>query len=431
MTGDLGPTRREDADLFQLFGREGHKSLEYKENAAALPLPCGDGIEGQGSLGMDPAYSPRFQSHTFPHKRKGSGRPRALGVVSIAVLLALPSSVRAQEPVRPVLTVTAHAQNTATFGPFIGSVDARYQTNLGFQVGGRIIAREVNVGDQVKQGGRLAAVDATLLRLAVLSAEADLANAKAQLANAVLTENRSKALVVTETASKAQVDTATAARQTAEAKVTQSEASLRQTQNVLSYAELIAPYDGVITAVNSDVGKVVSAGDVIVTLARPDVREAVVDIPDYLAPELLEYPRFNVTLAGEPTIRATATLRQLAPASDAVTRTRRARLSLDNPPNTLRLGSTISVSAVRNVASYITVPKTALVGEGDNLSVWIVDAAKSAVTARPVKLVSTKDGYAVVDGLKDGDIVVQAGADSLQPGQAVRLPSDQHPKGQK
>jgi hypothetical protein len=48
-----------------------------------------------------------------------------------------------------------------------------------------------------------------------------------------------------------------------------------------------------------------------------------------------------------------------------------------------------------------------------------------------VKLVSTKDGYAVVDGLKDGDIVVQAGADSLQPGQAVRLPSDQHPKGQK
>jgi RND family efflux transporter MFP subunit len=354
---------------------------------------------------------------------------------ALATLL-LPLPAFAQEPVRPVLTITAHAQDKATFGPFIGSVDARYQTNLGFQVGGRIISREVNVGDQVRQGQRLAAVDATLLRLAVQSAQADLANSKAQLANAVLTENRSKALVVTETASKAQVDTATAARQTAEAKVTQSEASLRQAQNVLSYAELIAPYDGVITAVNSDVGKVVSAGDIIVTLARPDVREAVVDVPDYLSPELLEYPRFDVVLAGEPSIKATATLRELAPASDAVTRTRRARLSLDNPPNGFRLGSTIAVSAVRNVAAYIAVPTTALVGEGDKLSVWIVDAAKSVVAARPVKLVSAKDGYVVLDGLKEGDIVVKAGVESLKPGQAVRLPTiqlngDQHPEGQK
>ncbi|CAM5763131.1 hemolysin secretion protein D [Labrys miyagiensis] len=348
-----------------------------------------------------------------------------------AMLLGLAWPVLAQEPARPVLTVTAHSRDTATFGPFIGSVDARYQTNLGFQVGGRIISREVNVGDRVKQGQRLAAVDATLLRLAVQSAEADLANARAQLANAVLTENRSKALVATATASKAQVDTAVAARETADAKVTQSEASLRQAQNVLSYAELAAPYDGVITAVNSDVGKVVAAGDIIVTLARPDVREAVVDVPDYLATELIQYPRFDVILAGDPSVKAGATLRQLAPASDAVTRTRRARLALDNPPDGFRLGSTISVSAVRSVPPYIAVPRTALAGDGDKPSVWIVDAARSIVASRPVKLVSTKDGYAVLDGLKDGDIVVVAGVDSLQPGQSVQLPVTQRPEGQK
>ncbi|MDQ0390786.1 efflux RND transporter periplasmic adaptor subunit [Labrys monachus] len=354
--------------------------------------------------------------------------------LATALLLAAVPAL-AQEPVRPVLTVTAHARSIATFGPFIGSVEARYQTNLGFQVGGRIIAREVNVGDQVKQGQRLSAVDATLLRLAVQSAQADLANAKAQLANAVLTENRSKTLAVTETASKAQVDTATAARETAQAKVAQSEASLRQAQNVLSYAELIAPYDGVITAVNSDVGKVVSAGDVIVTLARPDVREAVVDVPDYLAPELQAYPRFDVTLAGEASIKAGATLRQLAPASDAVTRTRRARLPLDNPPQGFRLGSTIAVSAVRTVAPFIEVPRSALVGTGDKLSVWIVDPGKSAVTTRPVTLVTSRDGYAVVDGLHEGDVVVTAGVDSLQAGQAVKLPAaaisgDKIPEGQ-
>ena len=348
-------------------------------------------------------------------------------IICLAAVLALVPAAGAlaqDRGARPVLTLTVRSIDTASFGPFVGSVDARYQTNLGFQVGGRIIAREVNVGDRVKQGDRLAAVDATLLRLAVQSAEAD-------LANAVLTENRSRALVVTETASRAQVDTAVAARETADAKVSQAEASLRQARNVLSYAELVAPYDGVITAVNSDVGKVVSAGDIIVTLARPDVREAVVDVPDYLADELKAYPRFDVVLAGEPSIRTTATLRQLAPASDTVTRTRRARLALQDPPNGFRLGSTISVSATRKVAPYVAVPVSALAGPGDKPSVWVVDAAKAVVATRPVTLVSTKAGYAVVDGLKDGDIVVKAGVGSLQPGQAVDLQRSQTLEEQK
>ena len=354
------------------------------------------------------------------------------GILSALLIGAVPMAVAfAQEPARPVLTLTARSVDTASFGPFVGSVDARFQTNLGFQVGGRIIAREVNVGDRVKQGARLAAVDATLLRLAVQSAQADLANAKAQLANAVLTENRSRALVVTETASRAQVDTAVAARETAAAKVSQAEASLRQAQNVLGYAELVAPYEGVITAVNSDVGKVVSAGDIIVTLARPDVREAVVDVPDYLADELKAYPSFDVVLAGEPSIRTTATLRQLAPASDAVTRTRRARLALRDPPNAFRLGSTISVSATRKVTPYIAIPVSALTGPADKQSVWIVDPVKAVVTARPVKRVSNKAGYAVVEGLENGDIVVEAGVDTLQAGQAIDLKRSQNPEGRK
>lgn len=358
---------------------------------------------------------------------------------ALAVLLALTGGAPipvggalAQDRIaRPVLTLTVRSVDTASFGPFVGSVDARYQTNLGFQVGGRIIAREVNVGDRVKQGDRLAAVDATLLRLSVQSAEADLANAKAQLANAVLTENRSRALVVTETASRAQVDNAVAARETASAKVSQAEASLRQARNVLSYAELVAPYEGVITAVNSDVGKVVSAGDIIVTLARPDVREAVVDVPDYLADELRAYDRFEVVLAGEPSIRTTAILRQLAPASDAVTRTRRVRLALQDPPNGFRLGSTISVSATRKVAPTIAIPVSALAGPADKPAVWIVDRAKNVVTSRPVKPVSSKAGYAVVEGLADGDIVVTAGTASLQPGQAVNLQDSQTVEEQK
>ena len=85
---------------------------------------------------------------------------------------------------RPVLTTTVALISTQTFGPFLGTVEPRYQTQLGFQTSGRMIERDVNVGDLVRKGQRLAALGATIAQFGLGRAEADVNDALAQFAYA-------------------------------------------------------------------------------------------------------------------------------------------------------------------------------------------------------------------------------------------------------
>jgi multidrug efflux pump subunit AcrA (membrane-fusion protein) len=82
-------------------------------------------------------------------------------------------------PVRPVLTQVAEPSDTITFGPFAGTIEPRYQAQLGFQIPGRMVARDVTVGDVVKKGQRLAALDVIVTRFDLTRAVADLADARA------------------------------------------------------------------------------------------------------------------------------------------------------------------------------------------------------------------------------------------------------------
>jgi multidrug efflux pump subunit AcrA (membrane-fusion protein) len=77
----------------------------------------------------------------------------------------------APEPVRPVLTAPVEIETTKLLGPFAGVVEPRYTTEVGFQTGGRIVARDVSVGDLVKKGERIAALDPTQQQFQLTSAE--------------------------------------------------------------------------------------------------------------------------------------------------------------------------------------------------------------------------------------------------------------------
>src|SRR5262245_15211596 len=182
-------------------------------------------------------------------------------------------------PVRPVLSVVVTPRTGRSLG-FAGTVEPRYRASLGFKVLGRIIARDANVGDVVKQGARLAAIDPLALQFAVRAAEADLASARAQFANAEAVEGRQRTLRQQGAATDATLDAAQQARDAGAAGVARAEAALAKAQEQLRDAELRADFDGVITAVDAEIGQVVSPGQSVLTLARPDVREAVVDIPD-------------------------------------------------------------------------------------------------------------------------------------------------------
>ena len=224
---------------------------------------------------------------------------RAIVIASIFAFALLTAGCKqeteAQEPVRPVLsTVVEPTESSSTTA--VGTVEPRYKTDLSFRVLGRLIARPVNVGDMVEQGEIVAAIDSTALELAVRSAKAELSRSQAQLANASATEERQRTLIATDTTSKETLDNAVQVRAGAEASVARAQANLTKAIEQLGYAQVKADFAGVVTAVAADVGQVVSPGQTVVTVARPDVREAVVDIgPDFPVPLRVGLP-FTVSL---------------------------------------------------------------------------------------------------------------------------------------
>ncbi|MGU3540191.1 efflux RND transporter periplasmic adaptor subunit [Methylobacterium sp. A54F] len=329
---------------------------------------------------------------------------------------------KAPAPVRPVLYTLARPVDAVTFGPFAGTVEPRYQSQLGFQIGGRMVARDVTVGDLVRKGQRLAALDPIVPRFAQVRAEADVADARAQTENAVATEARTRRLMEGGNVTQAQLDGAVANRDTAQARLAQAQASLQKARDQMGYTELKADFDGVVTERRAEVGQDLTPGQAVVTVARPEVREAVVDIPEDLAGAMPKDGRFTVSLQSAPEVTATGTVREVAPFADATTRTRRIRLTLADPPSAFRLGATITVALARAVPPRFVLPATAiLAGEGGD-AVWIVNAAGDAVARRAVTLAEHGQARAVVSaGLAASDRVVVAGVHSLSEGQAVRL----------
>jgi RND family efflux transporter MFP subunit len=354
--------------------------------------------------------------------RISAGRALVVAVLAAAQAGCGRHEEAAAVPPRAVLTAPVQIRDASVFGPFIGAIQPRYASNLGFQIGGRVVAREVSIGDRVAKGQRLARLDGTLPQFQLASAQADLANADAQLANAQATEERQQALLQTGTSTPAQVDSAEAALSTAQARLTQAKANLRAAQNQLGYTELTADYAGVVTALSAEVGQVVSAGQTIVTVARPDVREAVIDVPDALIGSVTRDAAFQVTLLADANVAAVGRVREIEPLSDAATRTRRVRLSLDAPPSGFRLGSTISVAQTETIPPQVVVPATALFDDGGSSAIWVADPSGGIVKKVAARIIERDGDSAIIDAaLSAGARVVTAGAHSLKDGQSVAI----------
>ncbi|TXN43520.1 efflux RND transporter periplasmic adaptor subunit [Methylobacterium sp. WL7] len=335
----------------------------------------------------------------------------------------------APAPVRPVLTQVAVPKDAVMFGPFAGTVEPRYQSQLGFQIPGRMIARDVTVGDIVTKGQRLAALDTVVTRFDLTRAEADLADARAQAENADAAEARARRLMSGNNVSQATLDQAVAKRDTAKARLDQAAASLQKARDQMGYTELKAEFDGVVTQRLAEIGQVLSAGQGVVTVARPEIREAVVDIPEQYVGALPADGVFTVSLQSAPELTARGRIREIAPLAEAGTRSRRIRITLDAPGPAFRLGATIDVALSRKVPRHILLPAAALLEDGPRRSVWVVDGAGQSVTRRDVTLASTVETVeagriAIRDGVEPGERVVVAGVHALQQGQAVRLTDD-------
>lgn len=347
-------------------------------------------------------------------------------LASALMLVGCKKETKGPEPVRPVLSMVVEP-NQSNNALMVGVVEPRYRTDLAFRVLGRLTSRPFYVGDLVSAGQIVATTDATALELAVRAAKASLSQAEAQLATTQATEERQRKLISTDATTKQTVDNAEQARAGAEASVASAQANLAKAKEQLSYAQLKADFAGVVTAVSADVGQVVSPGQNVLTVARPDIREAVVDIgEDFPLPLQVGMP-FTVALQLLPSVQIEGKLREIAPQADSVTRLRRVRIALTNPPESFRLGATVTVKPGSALASNLHVPASAVLAQDGANFVWVVDQPADTVSLHKVDLAVEPAGARIIAGLDPGARIVTAGVHSLKQGQKVRIEQDQQP----
>ncbi|RRV04978.1 efflux RND transporter periplasmic adaptor subunit [Pseudomonas sp. v388] len=348
---------------------------------------------------------------------------RLAGVLLGALLLAgCGKDEPPPEPVRPVVSVEVQAESMQEFGRFAGSIQARYESVLGFRVPGRIARRDVDVGSEVKKGELLATLDPTDQQNTVRAREGDLAQVEAQWINAQANARRQQELFDRGVGAQAGLDIALTDLKTANSSREQARAAVEQARDQLSYSELRSDHDAVVTDWKVEAGQVVTAGQEVVTLARPDIKEAVIDLPASLAEQLPAGVIFTVASQLEPAIQTTATLREIEPQPDRSTRTRRARLSLVETPPALRLGTAISVTLSSAIEPRLRLPISALQEVDGKQQIWVIDPQSQTVNPRAVSLVSREaDSFVLSAGVKAGERVVTAGVNSLKPGQKVKV----------
>jgi RND family efflux transporter MFP subunit len=346
--------------------------------------------------------------------------------LSIGLLLSACSEKEPPpEPIRPVLSIKVQALSEEDLGRFAGTIQARYESNTGFRVAGRIASRNVDVGAEVDKGTLLATLDPSDQQNQLRSAQGDLAKIQAQLINAKATALRQQALFDRGVGAQAQLDAATTNLKTTQASLDQARAAVDQSKDQLSYTELRSDHKAVVTAWNAEAGQVVSAGQQVVTLAQPDIKEAVIDLPDTLVDQLPSDVVFQVAAQLDPDTHTTAVIREIEPQAQSATRTRRARLTLAETPPGLRLGTAISVTLSSAIKPRIELPLTALQEVDGKPRIWVIDPQNKTVSPREVSIISRTDNSVVLaGGVKNGERVVSAGVHSLKPGQQVKFDED-------
>jgi membrane fusion protein, multidrug efflux system len=345
-------------------------------------------------------------------------------IVASALLAGCSKSVERVEEIRPVRAMRIAANSGDTAAEFSGEVRPRYESRLGFRVGGKIAARKVDVGTVVKQGQVLMQLDPQDLKLAQAQANAGLkaTETNRDLAKAEL--KRYQDLREKNFVSQAVLDSKESAYKAAQATYDQAAAAYRNQSNQTGYASLVADVDGVVTAVEAEAGQVVSPGTPVVRVAQTKEKEIVIGIPEDRVGKVRAITDVRVRTWANPTESIPGKLRELSPVADPATRTYAAKIAVPNAPEDLRLGMTAYVAfSSKSSSQSIKLPLSALYKDKANTAVWVVD--KDTVKLVPVQVAGTTGNEVLIaGGVAPGQTVVTAGVNLLKPGQKVKILDD-------
>src|SRR3954463_4737003 len=278
-----------------------------------------------------------------------------------------------------------------------GEIRARRESNLGFRVGGKVTERLVDVGTKVAEGDLLARLDSQDQQNALKGAQSEAAAAQASIEQSRAQEERQRKLLTDGYTTRTQYDNAQRRYAQAQADLASAQAKLNAAQDTLSYTELRADRDGIITAKGAEPGQVVAAGQMVVRLADPRERDAGFQVAatGTKLRDSADSPPVEVRLVGDPSA-VEGRIREVSPGVDPVPRTYTVKVALPDPPEAFRFGATVVGRARFPPQPVVDLPSPALFQtEQGAPAVWVVDRAKATVGLRPVSVLRYDTGTVI------------------------------------
>jgi len=347
-------------------------------------------------------------------------------LLALTVFPGCTSSDRPPEQVVRPVKVVRIVDQAGSLMSFAGEVRPRYETLLSFRVAGKLLTREIDVGDRVRKGQVLVRLDPTDYDLVVR-------DLKAQLRSAIVDRDflrddlrRYRELLDQHLISPPEFDRHQTAYTKARERATALGAQLSQAVNQLAYTELLADRDGVVTALEVEAGQVVSVGQPVVKLAQLDQKDIHFDVPEHRLQDLVLRQEVSITLWAHHERSLKAQIREIASAADPASRTYRVKAALLEGQDAAHLGMTATVEIHSSTASGMIVPLSAVFtpqSKPGQPHVWLIDERANTVRSVPVQVGEPLDGERIaLTGLASGQLLVSAGVQRLAEGQTVRLP---------
>jgi len=280
----------------------------------------------------------------------------------------------------------------------------------------------------VKEGQLLAEVETPEVDQQLQQARATLATAEANLKLSQITANRYQELLKTHAVAQQDTDNAVGALAANQATVEADQATVRQLEQLVSFEKIYAPFDGVITARNTDVGDLISAGTTggpttaLFSIAQPTKLRVYVNVPEAFSQVARPGLKADLVLAEFPGRRFPGTLVRTADAIDPSTRTLNVEISVNNPTGRLLAGSYAEVHLkVPGAGASYTLPVGTLLFRSDGLRVAVVQPDNHVALRTVTPGHDFGDRIEIISGLHGDEAVILNPPDSVVSGELVRV----------
>jgi len=399
----------------------------------------------EGNPDRGPTYSPA----AAPAKRPPLSGAKALllafalvlGAVALAVLGIVPrvrarTTLRKQtEELAAPAVIVARPQPGRLSQDLIlpGNIQAFTDSPIYARTSGYLKSWAFDIGAHVKKGQRLAVIESPELDQQLAQARADLATTEANSVYAKTQSTRYEDLLGQNAVSKQDTDNFRAQANSTRNQVAAAEANVRRLQQLTGFEKIVAPFDGVITARNIDVGTLIDAGAgrELFHMAADDVLRVYVNVPQVYSRAAVPGVVAELTLTEHPGKVFPGKIVRTSNAIDPASRTLLVEVQVDNAKHELFPGSYAQVHfKLKSDRPSLTLPVSTLLFRAEGLRVGVVRDGKASLV--PITL-ARDDGRSVeiAGGLQPSDQVIQNPPDSLIDGEAVRVVQPQAgPSGQ-